>query len=108
MKEKQVEMHHKIRKLDRSLLDINLDVAIAIRKIYLGLTGDREDYLTAHQTLFELAVENQNISLLKKDFMCKATVIGVSVTTLNAFEMLFALANKIKKVGNVYAENLAV
>lgn len=79
-----------------------------MRKVYVGLTGDKEDYSTGSQTLLELAVEDQNLSLLKKDFTCRATVVGVSITALNSFEMLFAFTNKLKKVATIYSDNLAV
>jgi hypothetical protein len=36
------------------------------------------------------------------------TVFGISVTTLNSFEMLFIFANNMKKVVKMYSDNLAV
>lgn len=77
-----------------------------MRRIYFGLTGDKEDYLTANQTLFELGLDNMIIALNKKDHNCKATVLGISVTALNSFEMLFIFANKLKKVTKIYTENV--
>ena len=44
----------------------------------------------------------------KEDFKCKVSVFGVSVTTLNNFEMLFMFVNKLKKVSSMYKDNLAV
>ena len=79
-----------------------------MRKIYFGLTGDKDDYLTASQTLLELGIEDQSIHLGRQDLKCKATVFGVSVTTLNTFELLWVFANKLKKSSAVYTDNLAV
>ena len=48
MKDKQTLMIHKIKKVDKILTDINLDVTVQLKKIYLGLTGDKDDYLTSN------------------------------------------------------------
>lgn len=34
--------------MDKVLVDLNFDVVICLRKIYFGLAGDRDDYLTAN------------------------------------------------------------
>lgn len=44
----------------------------------------------------------------KQDFRCKTSVFGISVTTLNSYEMLFVFANNMKKVVANYGENIAV
>lgn len=107
-KDKQVKMLHKIRVLDKALHVINFDVQINLRKIYLGLTGEKEDYLTQNQTLLEVGIDNQSIDIVKSENRCKASVFGASVTTLNSFDMLFLFANKLQKVAKVYTDNLAV
>ncbi len=93
MKDKQVKTIQQIRKLDRGLADFNFDVAICMKKVYLGLAGEKEDILTSSSTMLEVAVENQNISLIKKDIRCHANVCGISVTSLSSFEMIFAFVN---------------
>ena len=94
--------------MDKKLSEINFDVGIALKTIYLGLTGDKDDPFVSNQTLLELGIDNQSINLLKEDFKCKVSVFGISVTTLNSFEMLFTFANKLKKVSTMYKDNLAV
>lgn len=97
-----------IRKLDRGLVELNFDVAVCLKRIYFGLAGEKEDYMTSSSTMVEVSVENQNISLTKKDVRCTANVCGVSVTALSSFEMIFAFISKLKKVATIYTENLAV
>ena len=74
----------------------------------MGLTSDRDDPLIAGQTLLEFGIENQNISLQKEDFKCKTSVFGITVTTLNSYEMLYMFVNKLKKAASVYGEDLAI
>lgn len=81
---------------------------IALKNISLGVTGDRDDPFVASQSLLEFGIENQAINLIKEDFKCKVSVFGISVTTLNSFEMLFIFANKLKKTTSMYKDNLAV
>jgi hypothetical protein len=94
-REKQIETINKIKKLDRALRELQFDVVIKLHKLYFGLAGEKEDYLTANSTQLEVCVENQIITLLKQDYKCIANVCGVSITTLNSFEMLFIFANKL-------------
>lgn len=47
------------------MADLNFDVAISLRKIYLGVTGEKEDYLTNHSTMVETGIESQNINIVK-------------------------------------------
>lgn len=108
MKEKQVETAQKMRKLDKQLAELNLDVAIQLRKIYFGLAADKDEYVTTGQTLLEVGIDNQSITIVKEDKRCKATVFGASVTTLNSFELLFMFANKLKKVSTIYLDNMAI
>jgi hypothetical protein len=77
------------------LRELQFDVVIKLHKLYFGLAGEKEDYLTANSTQLEVCVENKNITLLKQDYKCIANVCGVSITTLNSFEMLFIFANKL-------------
>ena len=79
-----------------------------MKNIYLGVTAERDDPFVPNQTLLEFGIENQTINLVKSDFKCKVSVFGISVTTLNSFEMLFIFANKLKKVASMYKEDLAV
>lgn len=46
MKEQQIKMIQKIKKIDKSLVDLNFDVTVGLRKIYFGLAGDKGDFLT--------------------------------------------------------------
>jgi hypothetical protein len=43
IKEKQFATIQKIKELDKTLSDLNFDVNIAFKNIYLGVTGDRDD-----------------------------------------------------------------
>jgi hypothetical protein len=108
MKDKQVETAQKMRKLDKQLMELNLDVAIELRKIYFGLAADKDEYVTSGQTLLEVGIDNQSITIVKEDKKCKATVFGASITTLNSFELLFMFANKLKKVSTIYLDNMAI
>lgn len=36
------------------------------------------------------------------------SVFGISITTLNTFEMLFTFANKLQKVASMYKDNVAI
>ena len=63
LKDKQIETINKIKKIDKTLIDLNFDVAVCLRHIYFGLAGEKDDYLTSNKTLLELDVENQNITL---------------------------------------------
>lgn len=90
------------------MTEVNFDVAISLRRIYLGVTGEKDDNLTGHATMIEVGVESQNINLLKVDHRCRASVFGASITTLNTFELLYVFANKLKKVSSIYTDNLAV
>lgn len=108
MKDKQVETAQKMRKLDKQLAELNLDVAIQLRKIYFGLAADKDEYVTSGQTLLEVGIDNQSITIVKEDKKCKATVFGASITTLNSFELLFMFANKLKKVSTIYLDNMAI
>ncbi len=54
---------NQIRKVDRVLKDIDFDMAIGLRKIYVGLKGDKEDYLTGDQTLVEVNIDTQAINI---------------------------------------------
>lgn len=94
--------------IDKHLEDVNFDVGIILKCIYLGVTGDKDDPFTSNQTLLEFGIDNQSINLHKEDFRCKVSVFGISVTTLNTFEMLFMFANKMKKVSTLYKDNLAI
>ncbi len=40
------------------MTELNFDIAISLRKIYLGVTGEKDDYLTNHATMLELGVDN--------------------------------------------------
>jgi hypothetical protein len=97
-----------VKKLDKALADVNFDVGISLKSVYLGLTADNEDLLIQNQTLVELGIDNQSIHLSKEDFKCKVSVFGISVTTLNSFEMLYTAVNKMKKIAKMYSDNLAV
>ena len=97
MKEKQFSTVQKIKDIDKKLNDLNFDVNVALKKIYLGVTGDRDDPFVSSQTLLEFGIDNQSISLTKQDFKCKVSIFGISFTTLNSFEMLFIFANKLNK-----------
>lgn len=97
-----------MRKLDKQLTELNLDVAIQLRKIYFGLAADKDEYVTTGQTLLEVGIDNQSITIVKEDRKCKATVFGASITTLNSFELLFMFANKLKKVSTIYLDNMAI
>ena len=101
-------MIQKIKVVDKILAEINFDVSIMLRNIYLGVTADVDDHFVSNQTLLEFGVENQAINLVKQDFKCKVSVFGTSVSTLNSLEMLFIFANKLKKVASVYSDDLAV
>jgi len=46
--------------------------------------------------------------LFKEDFKCKVGVFGVTVTTLNSYEMLYMFVNKLKKAGAFYKEDIAI
>lgn len=65
IKDKNVKTLQQIRKLDKVLAELNFDVIICLRKIYFGLAGDKEDIITANQTLLEVGIDNQNISIQK-------------------------------------------
>jgi hypothetical protein len=56
----------------------------------------------------EFGVENQSINLMKQDFKCKISVFGISVTTLNSFEMIHMFANRLKKAASVYNNDIAI
>jgi len=90
------------------LAELNLDVAIQLRKIYFGLAADKDEYVTSGQTMLEVGIDNQSINIVKEDKRCKASVFGASVTTLNSFELLFMFANKLKKVSTIYLDNMAI
>ena len=90
------------------MAELNFDVAVSLRRIYMGITGDRDDNITGNSTMVEVGVDNQNINLLKVDHRCRASVFGASVTTLNTYEMLYVFVNKLKKISSVYTDNLAV
>ena len=108
MKDKQIETAQKMRKLDKQLAELNLDVAIQLRKIYFGLAADKDEYVTSGQTMLEVGIDNQSINIIKEEKRCKASVFGASVTTLNSFELLFMFANKLKKVSTIYLDNMAI
>jgi len=38
----------KIKDIDKKLTDINFDVGIILKNIYLGITGDKDDPLVAN------------------------------------------------------------
>lgn len=107
-KDKQLKTVATIKDLDKKLSDLNFDVGLTLKNVYLGITGDKEDPLVANQTLLEFGIENQAVYLTKQDFKCKVSVFGISVSTLNSFEMLFVFANNTKKVVANYGENIAV
>jgi hypothetical protein len=58
MKDKQIETAQKMRKLDKQLAELNLDVAIQLRKIYFGLAADKDEYVTSGQTMLEVGIDN--------------------------------------------------
>jgi hypothetical protein len=58
LKEKQHLTILKIKQLDRKIDQINFDVNLALKNIYLGLTGDRDDHFVGSQTLLEFGIEN--------------------------------------------------
>lgn len=58
MKEKQHNTIQKIKEVDKKLSEINFDVIIVFKNIYLGLTGDRFDEFVSSQTLLEFGIEN--------------------------------------------------
>lgn len=101
-------MIQKIKEVDKILSEINFDIGILLRTIYLGVTADVDDHFVANQTLLELGIDNQAINLVKENFKCKVSVFGISVSTLNSLEMLFIFVNKLNKVANVYKDDLAV
>jgi hypothetical protein len=88
--------------------ELNFDIAISLRKIYIGVTGERDDTLTNHQTMLEIGVENQNVNILKIDHKCRASVFGASITTLSSYELLYVFVNKLKKVSSIYTDTLGV
>ena len=83
-------------------------MSVGFNNIYLGVTADRDDHFVANQTLLEFGIDNQSVSLIKQDFKCKVSVFGISVSTLNSFEMLFIFALKLQKVAMMYKDDLAV
>ncbi len=97
-----------IKDVDKKLNDINFDISVGIKKVYLGLTTDKDDVFIPNQTLLEFGVDGQNISLQKQDYKCKVSVLGISITTLNTYEMLYMFANKLKKAALLYKEDLAI
>lgn len=48
IKEKHTKMIQKLRKVDKLLTEFNFDVAISLKRIYLGVTGEKDDALTGH------------------------------------------------------------
>jgi hypothetical protein len=44
----------------------------------------------------------------KEEFRCKFSVFGISVSTLNSFEMLYMFMNKLKKASSLYMEDIAI
>jgi hypothetical protein len=79
-----------------------------LKKIYLGLTADKNDPFIPNQTLLEFGIDNQSITLQKQEFVCKVSVFGISITTLNSNEMLFIFVNKLKKAASLYKDELAI
>lgn len=45
LKEKEIKMILTVKKIDKALADLNFDIGISMKSIYLGLTADNEDPL---------------------------------------------------------------
>lgn len=58
LKEKHLKTIQQIRKLDRGLVDINFEVAMCLKRIYMGLAGEKQDLITSSSTLVEVSIDN--------------------------------------------------
>lgn len=58
LKDKELSKIQKIKAIDALLIDLNFDVSIALKQIYIGLVADRDDNFMKGQTLLEFTVEN--------------------------------------------------
>lgn len=58
-------MIEKIKGVDKLLEDINFDITLTFKNIYLGTTADQMDPLIPGQTLMEFGIDNQSITLMK-------------------------------------------
>lgn len=48
IKEKQFATIQKIKEIDKQLNEINFDVNLVLKNIYLGVTGDRDDHFISN------------------------------------------------------------
>lgn len=47
-REKQFKTIMKIKDIDKKLSDVNFDVGVVLKNIYLGITGDRDDHFVSN------------------------------------------------------------
>ncbi len=40
------------------MVELNFDVAIGLRRVYLGLTGERDEQLLVRNTIVEIGIDN--------------------------------------------------
>jgi hypothetical protein len=91
-----------------ALASLNFQIEFLLKKISIGITGDKDDILVGNQTLLEFGLENQLIRLSKEDFICKGSVFGFTFKTYNCFELLLMFAQKLKKFSQLHSDNLAI
>jgi len=97
-----------IKNLDAQLEDLNFSIEFLINNVYFGMVGDKDDIFVPGLTLLEFGIERQAIRLEKQDFRCKSSLFGITLTTLNSYEMIFSFVKRLQKQFKQYEDALAI
>lgn len=92
-------------KLDRKLKNIDFNLKIEINHVSVYGTGNKNQAKISNRRILQVGLENQKISVEKKDYCLSLNILGIKLTTFYQMSVVYLFFQNFLQSNKVHMNN---